>query len=93
LAGIAHGGRYRTDRGVLGAQWRLANKALWTIVAHFGAKPAEILLPPGDMVYVIRALGGADSSVKLEPGAVLVTYKSAEAPPIAGATPTAGATR
>jgi maltooligosyltrehalose trehalohydrolase len=85
LAGITHGGRYRTDRGVLGAQWRLANKALWTIVAHFGAKPAEILLPPGDMVYVIRALGGADSSVRLEPGAVLVTYKTAAAPPTTGA--------
>ena len=79
LAGISHGGRYRTDRGVLGAQWKLANRALWTIVAHFGTRSAEIMLPPGDMVYVIRALGAADSSVKLEPGAVLVTYKAASA--------------
>jgi maltooligosyltrehalose trehalohydrolase len=76
LAGIAHGGRYRTDGGVMGAQWKLANRALWTIVAHFGSEPAKIVLPPGDMVYVIRALGTADSSVRLEPGAVLVTYKS-----------------
>jgi maltooligosyltrehalose trehalohydrolase len=76
LAGIAHGGRYRTDGGVMGAQWKLANRALWTIVAHFGTEPAKIVLPPGDMVYVIRALGTADSSVRLEPGAVLVTYKA-----------------
>jgi maltooligosyltrehalose trehalohydrolase len=76
LAGIAHGGRYRTDGGVMGAQWKLENRALWTIVAHFGGEPAKIVLPPGDMVYVIRALGTADSSVRLEPGAVLVTYKS-----------------
>jgi maltooligosyltrehalose trehalohydrolase len=74
LAGIAHGGRYRTVGGVLCAQWALANRALWTIVAHFGTEATRITVPQGDLIYNIRALGAADSSVRLEPGAVLVTY-------------------
>jgi maltooligosyltrehalose trehalohydrolase len=77
LAGIAHGGRYRTVGSVLCAQWSLANRALWTIVAHFGTEARRVTVPPGDLIYNIRALGAADSSVRLEPGAVLVTYKRA----------------
>jgi maltooligosyltrehalose trehalohydrolase len=77
LTGITHGGRYRTRSGVLFAQWSLANHALWTLVAHFGKEPARINVPQGDLIYNIRALAGEDSSVRLEPGAVLVTYKAA----------------
>jgi maltooligosyltrehalose trehalohydrolase len=79
LAGIGHGGRYRTDSGVLCAQWSLADGALWTIVAHFGADAVRITAPQGELVYNTRALADTDSSVRLESGAVLVTYKQAQA--------------
>ncbi len=81
LTGITHGGRFRTGSGVLCAQWSLPNKALWTIIAHFGTEPAGMTVPPGDLIYNTRALSTEGSSVRLEPGAVLVTYKASTASP------------
>jgi len=75
LGGITHGGRFRTGSGVLCAQWTLAHQSLWTIVAHFGTDPAKMIVPPGKLIYNIRAVA-TDSGVRLEPGAVLVTHKA-----------------
>jgi maltooligosyltrehalose trehalohydrolase len=74
LASMTHGGRFEIVNGVLRAEWRLPNAALWTLIAHFGAHGARATLPSSGAT--VFSLGMADQApqVQLEPGAVVVTY-------------------
>ena len=74
LAAMAHGGRFEIVNDVLRAEWRLPNRALWTLIAHFGANAAYAAVPEASAtVFSMRATAGPAPQVRLEPGAVIVT--------------------
>ncbi len=74
LAGLRHGGRYRTEGGALHIAWDLEDGSAWRLLAHFGPEAVETAQAPGGEVIFSAGVHDVPRSpcVRLDPGAVRV---------------------
>jgi maltooligosyltrehalose trehalohydrolase len=74
LPNLTHGGRYRIEDSTLRVWWDLGDGASWRVLAHFGQEAVTTAGEPAGEAIFSFGVHGVPQGLRLEPGAVQITF-------------------